>query len=1188
MSQARTSPTRSLRSDGLAVALFAGSLIERITLTLGAGLILFLMFVAYRGAMAGLCPERPIQRTRSARPPGDSEAELYLNSEDQKTRKALKYLPNTWVPRAAHMMETVDGRTYCYFQEWAKESPKVLKFTPFAMISRRKGDKPDDPPYTVISDKAYVTFKDEVGPLGKNPGPVLQAGLEGNVVITGPNNLVIHGRNFNFEREEMRIYSDNPVDIKADKHHATAKGIQIELVADHQGRGDDSLSISGVSSVKLLQNVNMTLVSSGDSPTNPLPGVAKSNDKGPKIIRTHCDGSFVFWAESRIGTFERNVRIRRETMPGKFDSLFADESVEITFEQQKPDAKNVAPNGNALKSDAAKKSDGAAGITKNVTVAAAEKPNDQQGKDKKEGTTNGKTVAPHPGGLEPNLSFKSIHAQGKVVLLTSDVNEMRSQMRDFTYDQPASEAKLIWISREGDNAERTVRDKEGRVRKIPAASDCVWVTQRGNVLHSQKIQLNHDPQGEVTHVMCLGEGGMQHVEEKSHQVDLAAYWHQEMRKYPDPESKNFDRIDLIEALIEQPKQESGLSANSIRLWLTRQNRTAQTSQANRPQAPRQQPQAEGPHLDHMLAWQKVVMVSPQMECETDRLEVWFEDAPAPPRYRPAGLTRQRGDLQPTSDYVGRGTPSTPRSTSPAIRFSDDTSNGFVLAGSNVNGGPAASPASGRPNAGTSINAASPNVAAPARANPNALFPGAGNGGDPYNLTAGHVRVHVLQFPDGQQPQVADMLAWDNVQLTQVHGDAAEPLAVSGNVLEAHNRSETDQEMIVLGQPAHVRDRGAHIEGGRIRFNRARNTADVDGPGRLQLPVQNDPEIGEAARPKNGEPAQPLDVAWHQKMHFDGKTAHFYVNVHTSMVDATSKSEIRCLNMDVTLSKPFSFTQEQRPQNEADRPAVQTVFCQGDVEFESEATQDNRLDEIRHGRFMDLVFHKQTGKCTASGPGQLRIWRRNEHGQSGLASVMNVQSNAPPKAHKSSAFEFNQVNFQGTMNGDFRDLLAGRSRPKSAAAPKIQPTSATSSILATNGAWSAQFHTRVEVIYGPVDQPREIVSREELSDESGCLLCESLQVTQLPQSGSVPQHIEMVARGNSRIEGKTFWGESDTITYDGSKSQYVLIGDAAALARLWRQLKIGGAPNTNAAYRIYFNPITHSVREEGGQKIDIAQ
>jgi hypothetical protein len=51
---------------------------------------------------------------------------------------------------------------------------------------------------------------------------------------------------------------------------------------------------------------------------------------------------------------------------------------------------------------------------------------------------------------------------------------------------------------------------------------------------------------------------------------------------------------------------------------------------------------------------------------------------------------------------------------------------------------------------------------------------------------------------------------------------------------------------------------------------------------------------------------------------------------------------------------------------------------------------------------------------------------------------------------------------------------------------------------------------------------------------------------------------------------------------------VLIGNSAGLARLWRQLKIGATPNTNAAYKIYFNPITHTVKEDAAQIFDIAQ
>jgi lipopolysaccharide export system protein LptA len=1107
---------------------------ERIAITLGTGMILFLMFLLYREAARGLRPTRgPVAHARIPLPPG-SDAEYYVKSEDQKTRKAERYFPNTWVTHATHCIET-EGGTHFFFREWAKESAHVVKFTPLAMISPRKGDKPNDPPYTVMSDKAYVTFKEEFGTLGKNPGPIVQAGLEGKVVITGPNNLKVVGRNFFFQREEMRIYSDNPVDIQADKHKAIAKGIQIDLIAEQHGRSDEGLAVSGVSSVKLLQNVEMTLVSSGDAQPGALTGLSNKDDKGAKIVRANCDGSFVFYVESRIGTFERNVRIRRETSPGKFDGLFSDEYVEIAFEPKRPDT--AKPPGDAKKPPDHK----SAG--KGAAVAAA--------------TDKGAAAKNTTGGLESNLTFKSIHARGKVVELTSDVNGLKSQMRDFTYDQPAREAKLAWVPRDTDR-ERPVKDKSGKVRKVPAWPNSVLVEQRGNRLRAQKVQLNHDPQGEVTHVMCLGEGDMLHVDDKTKLEDLHAYWHKEMRKYPDPTNPAFDLIHLEEALIEQPKESAGITANKIRLWVTRQNRTAQAARANQPPESKTQ---NGPHLDHMLAWQQVAMVSKQMECDTDHLEIWFENGPTPTRPVPVQKP-QRANLVPTADFV--------------------VSDSAAMA--------PPSPPNGSPPSGvvrTAIGAKAP----PSTKNiPNDLFSGAGSG-DPYALTAARVRVHMIQGPEGQQPQVSYMQATDNVHLTQVHRDESEPLDVTGNVLEVHNRGEVDQDMVVLGQPAHVRDRGSHIEGCRIVFNRLRNTADVDGPGRLQLPVQqmNAPpsDGGEVVRTSNSQASQPLDVEWHRKMHFDGKTAHFYLNVHTSMTDAQSQSEIRCLNMDVTLTKPFSFSQPRDKQvPEADRPAVDTVFCRGDVNFESHATQGDHLAEVRHGKFLDLVFHKLTGKCTANGPGLLRAWRHNENGQpSAISQFTNVQSNAPPKARKTTNWEFNEVTFSGTMEGDFSDLLASRSRPARKSAPKIQTTAGPPSILATNGAWTTIFRDNIVVIYGPVDQPKELVTREELSEEAGCLLCEYLQVNQHPQTETELQHIEMVARGNAKIEGKTFSGEADTVTYDGSKTLYVLIGGGAGPARLWRQTRIGAPPGTNSANRIFFNPITHKVTEDGAKKLD---
>ena len=193
MPQLSNRPPKRQRSNGLAAALYAGSPLERLAITLGTGVALFLMFLVYREVAHGLRPTKGrVTRSRIAGEAG-SQAAHYESPEDRGTRKAVRYLPNTWVAKASTCIETSEGRTHCYFQEWTRESSHVIKFTPFAMISSRKGDKPDDQPYTVMSDKAYVTFKDEFGTLGKNPGPVVQAGLEGTVVITGPNNLKIRG-----------------------------------------------------------------------------------------------------------------------------------------------------------------------------------------------------------------------------------------------------------------------------------------------------------------------------------------------------------------------------------------------------------------------------------------------------------------------------------------------------------------------------------------------------------------------------------------------------------------------------------------------------------------------------------------------------------------------------------------------------------------------------------------------------------------------------------------------------------------------------------------------------------------------------------------------------------------------------------------------------------------------------------
>ena len=130
-------------------------------------------------------------------------------------------------------------------------------------------------------------------------------------------------------------------------------------------------------------------------------------------------------------------------------------------------------------------------------------------------------------------------------------------------------------------------------------------------------------------IWCRGEGGMRHIDEKTHEPDLAAEWKKEMHKYADPKT-GLDVVDLEEAMIEQPKEHSGILADHISLYLIRQIAAQHSARPNTPASAGKRTQA-GPQLHHLIAVQRnelVAMVSKQIETESKRLEIWFQDAPS--------------------------------------------------------------------------------------------------------------------------------------------------------------------------------------------------------------------------------------------------------------------------------------------------------------------------------------------------------------------------------------------------------------------------------------------------------------------------------------------------------------------------------------------------------------------------------
>ena len=112
---------------------------------------------------------------------------------------------------------------------------------------------------------------------------------------------------------------------------------------------------------------------------------------------------------------------------------------------------------------------------------------------------------------------------------------------------------------------------------------------------------------------------------------------------------------------------------------------------------------------------------------------------------------------------------------------------------------------------------------------------------------------------------------------------------------------------------------------------------------------------------------------------------------------------------------------------------------------------------------------------------------------------------------------------------------------------------------------------MEVIHGPVNLPNERVNPDRLPSLGGTMRCDQLQVVNHPESESgAKKYLELVGRGNAEVEGQVngqrFTASADEISYDGSKSLYMLRAHGRQNARL-----TGIALGNQSGRRIEFNP-----------------
>ena len=360
-----------------------------------------------------------------------------------------------------------------------------------------------------------------------------------------------------------------------------------------------------------------------------------------------------------------------------------------------------------------------------------------------------------------------------------------------------------------------------------------------------------------------------------------------------------------------------------------------------------------------------------------------------------------------------------------------------------------------------------------------------------------------------------------------------------------NRSDDDQLIHVLGKPAHIRDPKMHIEGTNIHLDRGKNLAWVVGEGLLQLPVKR------TLQGEKLERTQWLDIWWTKHMEFDGETAQFFGDVRTIL----ENHHVNCREMYVLMTKRFSFTDE----NSGEEADISRVICKDNVDFKSREYEGNQLIEVRRGRFDDFTMDQLTGKTQGAGPGWITAWRRGRGKRAGLSPNATVKANSPLKPD-SENWEYFRIDFSGKMNGNTKSR-------------------------------TTQFHDQVQIVYGPVLRPLDVLDPDNLPKDGGWMRSDKLRVTQheidpSPRSAEKPSsYIDMQAEGNAKLKGRSFHARATFINYDESKGIYILRSLAPYKATMWRQTTIGGKKDRADAQRIVFWPIRNKLELDGVTGLD---
>ncbi len=423
----------------------------------------------------------------------------------------------------------------------------------------------------------------------------------------------------------------------------------------------------------------------------------------------------------------------------------------------------------------------------------------------------------------------------------------------------------------------------------------------------------------------------------------------------------------------------------------------------------------------------------------------------------------------------------------------------------------------------------------------------------FDLAGDHLQVQLLQ--SGNDMVVEHLILDGNVRLRELRTarPGETPLNASGHLIQLENANTPQTRMLVLGGPAEVAARNVAVVGDRIQLNRERNRMWIPGAGSMRLPIAATALQERQASDPDASPGS-MVIQWQDRMVFDGRVARFEGGVRLRGEQPAEDGQVYDLllageDLEVTLTQRIDFSADKPPTD----VHVEHIAFRGDVLLQNASHHGGLRTSIDRLHVRDLTIDQPSGELRAAGPGWGSSVRRNQQ----MERRTEERSAATQIARTSSDLVYVRVDFEDQIVGNLHDRVI-------------------------------EFHGRVRTLYGPVADWRDRLEpdpRDGLASGVYLLTSDRLTLAEMPASGNQPAALEVIADGNTTVEGSRFTARASRVSYARAKELLILQGDGRNDAELW--LKGSVTPDA-AAQQIRFWIDTNSIQVDGARFFQINQ